>query len=118
MEEYKNRYGDTIKFGDPIAISYGSCFVYGIFHSCTHTLKFWTMRTNENWGWARLNAVQNKADVTMRDLNNCLDYIYGDSMHKRVIKLNRECLSGKTLEDYDMINKILENEYQNSWAAN
>jgi hypothetical protein len=54
----------------------------------------------------------------MRELNQCLDYIYGDSMSDRVIKLNRDCLNDIAKNDYDKITKVLDYEYQNSWATN
>ena len=54
----------------------------------------------------------------MRELNQCLDYIYGDSMSERVIKLNRYCLNDMAKNDYDKIIKVLDDEYQNSWATN
>jgi aldehyde:ferredoxin oxidoreductase len=118
MEEYRNKYGDTLKLGDPIAISYGRCFVYGVFHSCTNTLKFWTLRYHNTLGWTRMQPVINKEDLTMRELNQCLDYIYGESMGDRVIKLNRDCLNDIAKNDYDKITKVLDYEYQNSWATN
>lgn len=94
---------DDLQVGDPIIVAYGSGLTMGIFAGTGKDTIQYYMPTH-------IHNIKEISDEKGKKATFYKAYVYGESTRWRVMKINKDAMNEKELENYERAIEILKQE--------